>query len=483
MNRVSWTVVAGLVGLTLAVGTTARAQQGPLTADALQRQRQQAPQTLSPNLIVVDRRPPIPFKPFEMVDVVTHNPIPPDSILTLPDGKSAPAKVYFEKLNEIEKGLNAIGYTLRDDWSTITVQHSAVNTSALTQSARRIRSSVDASKPFKVPTFAEFNQRAAPQPPMLVGNPDLARNIPSAPGAARPGRPGAVTGALDKAKVMLPPPHKKKPPITSVNEFPFAIGDPNVLAASVNGRLELTGSEDNMKLTGGASAGVSIFGISSDVARLNGYMNAPKTGAMSGKVSLDVLPFGTIYNLDLNGASVSKEDNISRSADVEFANFVVMIGPVPVRVKTGAEGSVGLKYYAGLNPASAVGEIAPLIHSKLYVQAGLDVIVAGAGAGADLTLLNYDLSMYGAIRTWIQTPDGGTTPELGIREQVQMSQKLTMLNGSAYAFAYIYVPRCCVPPWKKKEWRWDIFTWDGFTPVDGTLADYEKWTSLGLPAK
>ena len=85
-------------------------------------------------------------------------------------------------------------------------------------------------------------------------------------------------------------------------------------------------------------------------------MNAPKKGNMTGKITLDVLPFGTIYNLALDGASVSKSDSMARGIDVEFASFRVMIGPVPVKVQAGAQGSVGLRYYAGLNPASAIGE-------------------------------------------------------------------------------------------------------------------------------
>src|SRR5215213_8683773 len=202
-------------------------------------------------------------------------------------------------------------------------------------------------------------------------------------------------------------------------------------------------------------------------------MNAPKKGNMTGKLTLDVLPFGTIYNVALDGASVSKSDSMARGVDVEFANFRVMIGPVPVKVSAGAQGSVGMRYFAGLNPASAVGEFAPIVRSSLYVQAGVDIVVAGAGAGASMTLVNYDLSMYGALRLWTQIPEGGTQRELGIREQFIVSHKLQMLSGNAYAFAYIYYPSCCIPPWKKKEWRWEIFNWEGFTPVDGNLADID----------
>jgi hypothetical protein len=453
--------------------------------DVLQRQRRAAPQDLDPSLIIVNRRQPIPFKPFEMVDVVTGRPIPPDSTLTFPDNTSAKASVYFEKLNEIERSLNEMGYSLRQDWDSIVIQRSAINNDALAAQARRIRAATNAAKPLKVRTFAEFNHEIAEQSQaeIAVMRPPL--NVPAVPGPMKVATlpSSGVSRAVEAGKLNLPPPKKPGVTVTETNEYPFSIGDPKLFAASVNGKLDLAGSEENMKLTGAARAGVSIFGISSDVARLDAWVNAPKKGNMTGKVTLDVLPFGTIYNLSLDGASVSKEDNITRGVDVEFASFRVMIGPVPVKVKAGAQGNVGVKYYAGLNPASAVAEFAPIVRSNLYVQAGIDVVVAGAGAGASMTLVNYDLSMYGSLRLWTQIPDGGTKPELGIREIYTVSHKLTMLSGSAYAYAYIYVPACCVPPWKKKEWKWEMFNWDGFTPVDGNLADVTRWTSLGIPTK
>jgi hypothetical protein len=452
----------------------------------LRRQQQNAPADLDPNLIVVERRQPKPFVPFEMVDVVTKRPIPADSMLILPDNKAVRAGEYFETLNRIEKGLNEIGYSLRDDWDTITVQRSRVNREALAAQARRARGSTNTAKPFHLRSIAELEQEAQLKQPvsdvMTVGRVPV--NIPAVPNTekkiANPGAANAVGRAAEAGKLNLPPPKKPGIVVTESREYPFSLGDPNVFAAGVYGKLDLAGSEENMKLTGNARANVSIFGITSDVARLDGWMNAPKKGNMTGKISLDVLPFGTVYNLALDGASISKADSAKRGVDVEFASFRVMIGPVPVKVKAGAQGSVGMRYYAGLNPASAVGEFAPIVRSNLYVQTGVDIVVAGAGAGADMTLVNYDLSMYGALRMWIQTPEGGTKPEMGIRQQFQMSHKLTMLSGNAYAYAYIYYPRCCIPPWGKKEWRWEMFSWDGFTPVDGEIADIDKWTSLGI---
>ena len=452
----------------------------------LRRQQANAPADLPSESIVVDRRQPIPFVPFEMVDVATGAPIPPEQVLELPDGKQMPAADYFRELNEIEKGFSEMGYSLRQDWSTITIQRSANDVTRLSSDLRRIHSAVDRGKPFRIHQDAELDQALLPQPE--AGRPDIAvmrapLRLPQIAEAEPPRvaeRPeSGVTNAI--RTINLP---KKKPVLVSTsNEYPFQLGDPSVFAASVNGRLDLAGSEDLLKLTGSASANVSIFGISSDLARLDARLDAPKTGDMKGRVSFNVLPFGTIYDQTLTGASVKlTSPDITRGIDVTFANFRVMLGPVPVKVQAGAQGSLGMHYFAGLNPSSAVAEFAPIVRSNLYVRAGADYYVAGVGVATELTLVNYDLSMYGELRLWMQVPEGGTRPELGIRERYEISQKLQMLSGNAYVWAYVYYPSCCLPPWAKKEWRWELFNWDGFTPVDGTMVDVTRWTSLGIAA-
>lgn len=464
------------------------AQNETLSNDTLQRQQQNAPREIDPSLIKVNRRQPVSFQPFEMRDPETGAEISPEKVLTFPDGKQAKAGEYYAELNRIERELNALGYSLREDWENITIQESIVDEAALQSQARGIRAAINQNKPFRVRSFEEFNRDAMQTQPRfdtveISKPPVIIRQIPgNGAGSVKVGgvikRPET---AVEVDKLNLPP---KKPVVAgSVKEYPYSIGDPKLFAGYVNGRLELKGSEENMTLLGEAKAGASIFGVTADLLRLNGNMYAPKKGNMTGKVGLDVLPFGTVYSLSLDGASVSKKDAVTKTLDVTFANFRVMVGPVPVQVKAGAQGSAGFKYYAGLNPASAVAELTPFVHSKVYVQAGVDIVVAGAGAGAEMTLLNYDLSMYGAARLWVQTPEGQTKPMLGIRQQYQIAHKLEMLNGSAYAYAYIYVPKFGIPPWKKKEWRWDIWKWNGFTPIDGELVDETIWTSLGIPAK
>ena len=457
----------------------------------LERQRRSAPEVLPEDQIIVDRRQPIPFVPFEMVDIVTGEPIAHDQILELPDGKKMPARDYFRELNLIEQGLCEMGYSLRQDWKEITIQRSPSDPQKLRAGLRHISGAVDESKPFRLHTEADLDAALQPQsidferPNLAVIRPELGnlRPIELAPPAKPAERPRPELA--DKLREINLPPKKEKAPVlvNTSNEYPFQLGDPNVFAAGVTGKLDMAGSEDVLKLDGIARAHVSVFGISSDLARLNASLDAPKTGDMRGRVTFDVLPFGTIYDETLKGASVKlTSPDITRSVDIPFANFRVMLGPVPVKVEAGAHGELGMHYFAGLNPSSAVAEFAPIVRSNLYVSAGADYYVAGVGVETRLTLVNYDLSMYGELRLWMQIPEGGTKPEMGIREKYEISQKLQMLSGNAYVWAYVYYPSCCIPPWSKKEWKWELFNWEGFTPVDGNLADVTRWTSLGIKA-
>src|SRR5262249_15881633 len=95
---------------------------------------------VDPQKITVLKRNPIPFKPFEMKDPKTGAPISPSTMITLPNGKSMTAAVYYAELNKWEKAFNAIGYSLRDTQKEIVLQKSTI-TADLPSQARRVAAS------------------------------------------------------------------------------------------------------------------------------------------------------------------------------------------------------------------------------------------------------------------------------------------------------------------------------------------------------
>ncbi len=59
-------------------------------------------------------RPPIRFTPFDMIDPSTGKPVKPDDLIEV-DGVKVKAGDFYRQLNEMERWLNAHGYSLRTD--------------------------------------------------------------------------------------------------------------------------------------------------------------------------------------------------------------------------------------------------------------------------------------------------------------------------------------------------------------------------------
>jgi hypothetical protein len=467
---------------TAAVPVTAQTPAAAEIVSEFRAARAAAPAELDQSLIRMQRRPAVPFVPFEVRHPETGQPTPYDSVLRFPDGSEATAGAYYASLNEIERGLTRDGYSLRDDWTTLRIQVSAITAEALRPPAFALR----AFRPVpNAPTrpFADFLREARAAPPTRT-LPAPRTPFGNAPGAASSttSGPAGARGSVRPEAGQVQEAHIPRPVVVdSTWEYPFSIGDEDLFAGSVNARLRLRGTRERMSVRGAASAGVAIFGVSSDIVRLDASVDAPVDGSsMSGQIRLDVLPVGTILNLPLSGASVSRRDSISHGLDVEFANVRVLVGPIPIQVRAGVNGRADLTYQAAMNVGSAAAEFRPVVRSNLYVQAGVDLVVGGAGAAADMTLVQYDLVMQGGATALPATVDGQT--QLGVRQQFHIAQNLRMLSGSAHAFAYTYVPRWGLPPYTRKEWRWEIWSWAGYQPVNGTLVNGSLWRSLDVPA-
>lgn len=58
-----------------------------------------------------------------------------------------------------------------------------------------------------------------------------------------------------------------------------------------------------------------------------------------------------------------------------------------------------------------------------------------------------------------------------------LSANVEMLSGSIYLYVFVTVPRFGIPPWKKKEWRYDIWKWAGLK-YGGYLVNVTKTHAL-----
>lgn len=72
------------------------------------------PTRINPQVLRAITRPPIAFKPLEMVDPKTGKPVTGTTMLMLEDGRTIPAAKYYEQMNKLEQGLNKFGISFRD---------------------------------------------------------------------------------------------------------------------------------------------------------------------------------------------------------------------------------------------------------------------------------------------------------------------------------------------------------------------------------
>lgn len=394
---------------------------------------------IDPSLIQVRKRPPVQFKAFEVQDPTNRKPISRETILTLPDGKKIPAGTYYDELNKLESQFNALGYTLKDARdSKIELQVTPVAVATLERQSQTLRAAHLANTKFQQLNLEAVKQE---QLKMTRVRPDL-------------------TSVLRAAQPL----HWNK-------DWNYTVGDPSVFSAFINGHITLDGTQNGTTIDGAAKAGGSMFSHSFDLLQVTSNLNAPRSGNMNVKVAVSVVG-SSVYNLNQDvTTSWTKTDSLQKTLD-KSVTYHFSLGPIPMTARMGVQGTAGISYGVAIAPTRASANLGPFVHTKVYAQIGADIVIGGAGAGANLTLLNTDGSLNGAVSI---EQDAGRGAYYKWNDSY--SQSLNMLNGNVYVYAYIYVPCWGLPPWCKKEWDWTIFSWGGFS-ASGTLFSDTKTLAL-----
>jgi hypothetical protein len=433
-------LATGLLLLAM-IPTTAFTQTAPI-------QHQTPAVTPRADLVKTIRRPAKPFKPFEMRDPKTGKPIPPGSEITLPNGKRMTAQQYFEQLNQLEKRLNEAGYSLRDPQEKTKIQESNLNKAALQQQANAIASRQKSNSGQPAPTgIQEAQKDFAEQSKTAAQRLKLLQSVLATP-----------TKVITKV-------HTEKP-------WNYSIGNPALLAAYFKAKLVLDGTKDATNVSAEADAGGSVFNYTKSLLRVAANINAPKTGPMNARLDAYVLG-NSVYNLNQNvNAKWSKSDSIYKTLDLHTPSLRLPIGPISISAKVGVQGSSGVAYFVGVDALSATAWLLPKVNSKVYAQVAIDIGIAGAGVRGNLTFLNYQLFLTGQCSLNVE-PAG----KLYFFQKFFGSEQLECLQGNLELFAYIYYPCLDWPPVCKKEYSWDLWSWNGFTRYD-TLFNESKKTYL-----
>ncbi|MCI0393124.1 MAG: hypothetical protein MOB07_30700 [Acidobacteria bacterium] len=415
--------------------TTIAQGQQIQTATIAQGQQIQAPTVnvqINPSLVRVNRRQPVAFKAFDLRDPRNGNAVAPTAMITLANGKQMTAQQYYAELNKLEQQFNAIGYSMRDPQQKIELQQLLIDQPALDRQIQNLRVANPQTASLAAPGAVKLS-------PQVLQTLNKEFTLESQKDIQR-------TKILGGIKVIGNP-----NTVHTVKSFNYTLGNTSTFAAFANGKLDLTGKSDLTTVYGEANAGGSVLGNSKNIFRVTGQVTAPKTGTMNGKLTFAVLGIN-VYNLNQNtNAAFSKSDSLTKSFDWN-TSATFTIGPIPVKVKVGAKGNAGVAYFVSLRPVAAKASLSPTANASIYAQAGVDILIASAGVGASMTLIDGDLNLGGEIAIIIEGANAI------FYERFYACVDLHMLKGKVYVYAEVDLPW----PLPDKEWQWTLWNWSGY---------------------
>jgi hypothetical protein len=101
----------------------------------------------------------------------------------------------------------------------------------------------------------------------------------------------------------------------------------------------------------------------------------------------------------------------------------------------------------------------------------VDIVIASAGVGGQLRLIDVELRLGGELGL------GFENSRAYLDEHFYAQLDLQMLSGSLYVYAEVYVPAFDIPPWHKKHYQWNFWKWAGFKKK-GYIFNVQKKTYL-----
>jgi hypothetical protein len=443
----------------------------------------------------VATRPAIKFEPFEMLDPKTRKPIAPTELIRLPNGKQVPAKEYYDQLNQFEKWLTEHGQTVRRP------QREAVTElGRLPVDEPLLRRQIEeAPKPTTIPVrpnlleIRSFKNSSTPQPLHIETSHLAELKVQPSAGAEElsaasqkvnaAGIQGVVRDRLviDNAslasiarlriKETSPAPTPAGPECANVNKtrtWGWNAGDPGTFNAYVNGTIGLNGqackpanmqnfNQNNSRFTLSTEGKVGgyVFHVGGDLLRLTGNLGGNEANNTV-NVNLGVFVLGQdVYSLNhTQNTHWGIDQKISKGIDFS-TSIPVPVGPFDINVTIGAQGSAGFDFSLNLYPMNVSASAGPFVKASVYAQAGLNVVIAEAGVGVQMTLVNASLNLG-------ENAGIGWLFAFFVSSELYADADLDMLDGSVYVYAKVYYP--CLDPFPdicSHQFNDNLFAWNG----------------------
>lgn len=387
-------------------------------------------------------KPPLTFVPF------SRDAGSPDDLIEVSPGSRIRAQEAFDSLDAFERLLTPYGYTLRDiEPKTLAELGDCVDLLA-GQTAM-------AEKLLKSPSLPLSSSRILQKIQKVL---DLAAaKVPN------------WTELYNKIKdpnrdVYLPPvptysaptPKPKRPelkPLMKERSWAWEVGEKNSMWVQVQASARIDGATTATKAVAKGAVNAAVLGKWEGEA-----LGADATGSVGydsiGSLVVNVRAVGkTVFSRTWATGVVRIGDEKRFDAHPEWS-FRFSIGPVPCKGTIGFMGAVGVKYGFEIVPIQISAYAVPFASTKVFAQVGVDIVVASAGVGGQLVLIEDSLTLQGSFAVTFEEQ-----PSLVL--ELSGKDTLNCLSGSLYAFVAVDF---WLVSWKGK---FDIFKWDGFkTDVD-----------------
>lgn len=393
------------------------------------------------------------------INVRTGLPFRESDKVELEGGLTLAAREVVGRINEQQKVLCQLGYSMLEDLGTDGVVE------ALMERRDSLLGELGISKYHRLFNMASLER--------LADYADLAQDVADVLSARQIPGPEQLHELRTRLNAALPP-ELELPELPNIpaptparrmdldlkkrKAWDFAQGDRKLAGVYVNTYAEIRGSETAQQMTAEGKAGVYLVGNDANV--LYGYANF-----YGGPDQVKGETWFRVMGIDLHHETVEKtlswtwnEPRLYELKDEVAYEQEFMVGPIPVGVKIGANYEVWLGAEAGVTLLSAHGSVTPGANAAGFAEAlvGSGRFLA-IGAGAEIVLLDVRPTLQGnaAVRF-----DEAGVPY--IKLAIDAGVSFETLNGRIYAFAKYPVPRFGLPPWKTKTSEYDIFSWDGY---------------------
>jgi hypothetical protein len=160
------------------------------------------------------------------------------------------------------------------------------------------------------------------------------------------------------------------------------------------------------------------------------------------------------------GSIFDKTYHTNQDIDVS-RNMIVQVGPLPVQVRYGVEGSGKIRVTAGLKKIGTQIGVIPSAKVRAYVQAGTDVQIIEASARGELEVLN------GKLDTSLSAQYKSKERRHGARLSAVSYADFSALEGSVTAKLEAHTGK------EDQKFEKELFSWPG-QKLSGKIVDFSQ---------